>query len=277
MKILVIGDYIQDIIVVPESEIRVNTDTKASISQTGGGSAANVAAWAAHSGADVTFTGCVNSNDVEKVTAELNKYSVKTSLKTSDKVTGSLVVLVDGENRSMLTDRGANQDLKLAEFSSADIKEFQIIFISGYAMLNSTSEEVKQFISRAKQNSKVFVDPGSTGFIKDYGVKNFIQATSEADVLIPNEEEHSLLGNITKITLVTKGSHGVDYFDDSNALVQSWEAQNVLAIDPTGAGDAFAGGLVAEYSKTGDIVEAVPAGIACAGLAVQTIGARPQL
>ena len=277
MKILVIGDYIQDIIVVPESAIRVNTDTKASISQTGGGSAANVAAWASHSGADVTFTGCVNKNDVEKVTAELNKYSVKTNLKTSDKVTGSLVVLVDGENRSMLTDRGANQDLKLAEFSSAEIQEFEIIFISGYAMLNSTPQEVNNFISKAKQNSKVFVDPGSTGFIKDYGLDHFIEASAEADVLLPNEEEHALLGNITKITLVTKGSRGVDYFDDSNALVQSWEAQNVLAIDPTGAGDSFAGGLIAEYAKTGDIVEAVPAGIACAGLAVQTIGARPQL
>lgn len=77
--------------------------------------------------------------------------------------------------------------------------------------------------------------------------------------------------------MVTKGSHGVDYFDDSNALVQSWESQNVLAIDPTGAGDAFAGGLIAEYSKNGDLVEAIPAGVACAGLAVQTIGARPQL
>ena len=277
MKILVIGDYIQDIIVVPETKIRVNTDTKASISQTGGGSAANVATWAGHSGADVTFAGCVNRNDVDKVIAELGKFSVKTNLRVSDRVTGSLVVLVDGENRSMLTDRGANQDLKLAEFSSEEIKDYEIVFVSGYAMLNSTSEEVSNFIAMAKEHATVFVDPGSTGFINDYGLENFIKASAGVDVLLPNEQEHNLLGIIAKNTLVTKGSHGVDLLDANNQLIESWAASNVAAIDPTGAGDSFAGGLIAEYSKNGNLVEAVPAGIACAGLAVQTIGARPQL
>jgi len=277
MKILVIGDYIQDIIVVPDAQIRVNTDTTASIRQTGGGSAANVASWAAQSGVDVTFTGCVNRNDVEKVVADLNKFGVKTKLKTSERATGSLVVIVEGENRSMLTDRGANQDLKLGDLTAEDISEFQLVFISGYAMLNSTPEEVRKFISLAKQNSKVFVDPGSTGFIQDYGLENFKTATQGVDVLLPNEEEHQLLGVIATNTLLTKGSHGVDLVDGNNQTLNSWEAMNVVAIDPTGAGDAFAGGVIAEYVKTGNLVEAVPAGISCAGLAVQTIGARPQL
>ena len=65
-KLLVIGDVIDDIIVVPEHAIRPNTDTNARIEKTLGGSAANVAAWAASSGVSVNFLGCVGRDDLAR-------------------------------------------------------------------------------------------------------------------------------------------------------------------------------------------------------------------
>jgi sugar/nucleoside kinase (ribokinase family) len=114
-KILVIGDVIEDLIVIPEETIRPNTDTRAQIQKSMGGQAANVAAWVSHNGAAVNFVGCVGSADVVKLEQELKAQGIKSQLQTSDNPTGSLVVLVDGQSRSMLTDRGANQDLDLAK------------------------------------------------------------------------------------------------------------------------------------------------------------------
>ncbi len=61
--ILVIGDVIDDIIVVPAGPIRPETDTLSTIVSTQGGSAANVAAWLGSLGAAVRFVGRVGAGD----------------------------------------------------------------------------------------------------------------------------------------------------------------------------------------------------------------------
>jgi hypothetical protein len=42
------------------------------------------------------------------------------------------VVLVDGDSRSMLTDRGANQDLNL-DLINTELTQAKIVYLSGYA------------------------------------------------------------------------------------------------------------------------------------------------
>ena len=69
-KILVIGDVIEDVIVIPESEIRPNTDTNAAIHKSMGGQAANVASWLAFLGVQTRFVGCVGLSDVRKLASE---------------------------------------------------------------------------------------------------------------------------------------------------------------------------------------------------------------
>ena len=131
-KILVIGDVIEDLIVIPEESIRPNTDTKAQIQKSMGGQAANVAAWIAHNGADASFVGCVGSTDLVKLEQDLRAQGIESRLQSSSKPTGSLVVLVDGQSRSMLTDRGANKDLELAKI---DPTNFEVVYVSGYSLL----------------------------------------------------------------------------------------------------------------------------------------------
>ena len=276
-KLLVIGDVIDDIIVVPEGEIRNNTDTNATIEQTLGGSASNVASWAANQNADVTFVGCVSSNDVERVVKEFEAFGVHCDLQVSQRNTGSLVVLVQGASRSMLTDRGANQDLSLIELTEHKLVTYKYVYLSGYAILNRSVEEVQNFINTVHEaGSIIVIDPGSTGFIKDYGISKFKEAVSGVDILLPNHEEFELLGVIAKTTLVTKGEQGVDLYIDG-VLKESFSAPVVESIDPTGAGDSFAGGLLAGLSKGLEMRNAIAAGINCAAMAVTTIGARPKL
>ena len=278
-RVLVIGDVIDDIIVVPTEAIRTNTDTDASIVNTLGGAASNMASWAAHTGAEVTFIGCVGSSDQERVKAQFEKYNVHTELQISEtKQTGTLIVLVDGANRSMLTDRGANRELSFETLTEEYLSDFAYVFLSGYSLFGREVTEIQSLIERVQDAGALLVlDPGSTGYIKDFGVEKFKEAINGVDILLPNEEEFELLSTTpAHICIVTKGAAGVDLYIEG-IKTNSFEAEKVSAVDPTGAGDAFAGSLVANLSLGEELNSAIALATKTAALAVTTIGARPTL
>lgn len=283
-KILVIGDVIEDLIVIPEEKIRPNTDTKAQIQKSMGGQAANVAAWVSHKGAVVSFVSCVGSSDVAKIEQDLLAQGIDCNLQASSKPTGSLVVLVDGQSRSMLTDRGANQDLDLAKI---DPTGFGIVYVSGYSLLGKSFQEVSDFANKVKSAGALLViDPGSYGFIKDHGVENFRKLIGLADIAFPNQEEQDLLELSGKVRLnvVTSGHHGAKAYKSDGEVVEVASIDSKL-VDPTGAGDAFCGGFIAQLAKEPEfqklsseaVANALKAGAETGSQAVSTMGARPEV
>jgi len=281
-KILVIGDVIEDVIVIPESEIRPNTDTKSAIHKSMGGQAANVASWLAFLGVQTRFVGCVSSTDVRKLDAELEQNGIEAALQSSAKPTGSLVVLVQGDSRSMLTDRGANLDLDLR---AIDPTGFAAVYLSGYSLLGRGLEEIKEFAARVRQAGGLLaIDPGSYGFIKDHGVEKFKELISEADLIFPNLEEDQLLEltGVVALNVVTKGQNGAEahWANGHSAEVAGQETES---IDPTGAGDAFCAGFLASlvagevFQELGlEMVQmALKSGVEAGSKAVQLVGARP--
>jgi sugar/nucleoside kinase (ribokinase family) len=238
-----------------------------------------MASWASHAGADATFIGCVASRDEQRVTKEFEAFGVYAQLQTSQtKPTGSLVVLVDGDSRSMLTDRGANKELSLEALTIEYLSDFSYVFLSGYTLFGRSEAEIKNFIFRVQDAGALLaIDPGSTGYIKDFGVEEFKRAVNGVDILLPNEEEFELLTTQTAhITIVTKGSKGVDLYIEG-IKTNSFDAPKVEAIDPTGAGDAFAGSLIAYLAQGEELNQAIAKATTTAASAVTTIGARPQL
>ena len=281
-KILVIGDVIEDVIVIPESEIRPNTDTNSTIHKSMGGQAANVASWLAYLGVQTRFVGCVGLTDVRKLDAELSQHGIETALQSSAKPTGSLVVLVQGESRSMLTDRGANLDLNLR---AIDPSGFAAVYLSGYSLLGRTIDEIRDFAERVRScGALLAIDPGSYGFIQDHGVEEFRKLISQADLIFPNLEEDQLLelsGSIA-LNVVTQGQKGASAtWANGKRIEVSGLATN--SIDPTGAGDAFSAGFLASLVAGSNFQElgpelvqmALESGIAAGSRAVQLVGARP--
>ena len=281
-KILVIGDVIEDVIVIPESEIRPNTDTKSAIHKSMGGQAANVASWLAFLGVQTRFVGCVGLTDVRKLDAELKQNGIESALQSSAKPTGSLVVLVQGDSRSMLTDRGANLDLNLR---AIDPSGFAAVYLSGYSLLGRGLDEIKDFAARVRQAGAVLaIDPGSYGFIEDHGVEEFKELISEADLIFPNLEEDQLLGlsGVVALNVVTKGQNGAQahWANGQSVEVAGLETES---IDPTGAGDAFCAGFLARlvagegFQDLGlEMVQmALKSGVEAGSKAVQLVGARP--
>ena len=281
-KILVIGDVIEDVIVIPESEIRPNTDTNSAIHKSMGGQAANVASWLAFLGVQTRFVGCVGLTDVRKLAAELEQNGIEAALQSSAKPTGSLVVLVQGASRSMLTDRGANLDLNLR---SIDPTGFAAVYLSGYSLFGRALGEIKDFAARVKQAGALLaIDPGSYGYIKDHGLEDFKELISEADLIFPNLEEDQLLGlsGVVALNVVTKGQNGAEAHWASG---QSVEVAGLAteSIDPTGAGDAFCAGFLASLVAGEGFQDLAPemvqmalkSGVEAGSKAVQLVGARP--
>jgi sugar/nucleoside kinase (ribokinase family) len=289
MRVVVFGDVIDDVIATPSGAIRQDTDTPATIERRGGGSAANMATWLATLGPSVDFVGRVGVLDLERHTRVLREAGVRPML-AGDHVlpTGTIVILVDGDKRSMLTERGANAALDPDSVSDAILAGASALHFTGYSLFGK-SETVgfTRLIKRAKSRGvHVSVDAGSAGFMEDFGAKRFLAAIAGADLLFPSLDEGKTLTGLDDpqaiakklakcfpVVALTLGSAGVIVASKGDPItVDVVEAKTV---DPTGAGDAFCAGFLAEWIGSRDARAAAEAGAALAARAVGVIGGRP--
>ncbi len=274
MSILVVGDVIDDIVVVPSGPIRPDTDTVSAIRSVPGGSAANTAAWLATLGAEVTFVGAVNGEDVARHAALLPR----PHLTSSPNPTGAIVVLVQGEQRSMLTERGANADLDFDAIPDELIPDH--VHLTGHSMAASDGSAFARFVARAKRlGATVSVSPGSAAYIDDLGAARFAEVIAGADILFVTLAEGAALTGASELAQIAAalGDRAVLTLGRDGVLVQNSviPAVPVEVADPTGAGDAFCAGYLASWVVDGDAVAAARLGTEVAARALSRIGGRP--
>ncbi len=298
--VLVVGDVIDDVIVRPAGPVRSDTDTPAAIARVPGGSGANQAAWLAHAGARTRFVGRVGAADVARHTAVLAASGVEAVLAGDPRrPTGTIVIVVEGDARTMLTDRGANLGLTSADLPDVLLEDVSVLLISGYALFDAgVRAAVTGLARRARtRGAAVVVDPSSAGFIADVGpavLLGWLGDLGGVDLLLPNADEARLLTGGT----ATGVADAADAADAAAALrahavtvvvklgadgavvatadgVTAVPAVAATVVDPTGAGDAFAAGLLAALTSGADVVAAAHAGAVLAAHAVARTGARP--
>lgn len=317
-RALLVGDVIDDIIVVPTGPIRPDTDTTSRIARHAGGSAANTAAWLGWLGTGVDFVGRVGAGDAERHARELAAVGATAHL-TEDPAlgTGAIVILVDGEHRTMLTDRGANATLDATQVTDALLARAGILHLTGYSLFDALSPRaLRELVDRAHaHDALVSLDPGSVGFIADFGVERFRKAIAGVDVLLPNLDEGRLLAGVgpeaeapdiavallelAPAVLLTCGAAGVTIAERAGsgegrivdagqgapteraalggpaARVLSLPGEAVPTVDPTGAGDSFTAGFLADRLHDADLADAAREGQRVAAIAVSRVGARP--
>lgn len=295
-RIVVFGDVIDDVVVVPSGPIRHDTDTPSSIRQRAGGSAANAASWLGAQHAAVDFVGRVGASDVARHREILAGYGVTPHLLGDpEHPTGAIVVIVEGNSRSMLTERGANDLLSPDDVTDALLDEASVVHFTGYTIYHGEGHTdghaaVRRLFERAAARGvAVSVDPASAGSLEDFGAEAFLDIIDGAALLFPNLDEGRALTGLDEpmaiaaalaerfpIVALTLGAGGVIVVEGGGEPVRIPVVESAI-IDPTGAGDSFVAGFLASWSAHGDAVAAAKAGADVAAGAVTQVGGRPPL
>ena len=289
-RIVCFGDLIDDVLAIPLGAIRDDTDTPSSIRFTPGGSAANTASWLGWLGAPVDFVGAVAAWDRPRHEAVFAAAGVTAHLATRGALpTGTIVVIVEGDRRHMLTERGANAVLQPAAVTDDLLADAVVLHVTGHTLLNDAGAAgIAGLIRRAHDAGvTVSVAPGSAGFIADYGRDAFLAAMGGADILFPSLDEGRLLTGLQEpgaiasalaesfpTVVLTLGKDGLVIAHDGT--LDAVAAVLAPVVDPTGAGDAFCAGYLAEWVRSRDPKAAGIAGALVASRAVGVIGGRPQ-
>jgi ribokinase len=280
--IVVLGEVMVDVVARLSGPVAVGSDAPASISVGGGGSAANVAAWLAFAGARATLVARVGDDSFgADASAELRAAGVDARLVVDgEHPTGTCIVLVaPGGERSMVPDPGANLALAASDLPDSLLAAGGHLHVSGYSLVRAGPRAAAlAAISRARAaGMSVSVDPASAALL----TPDFLELASGADLLLPNEAEAEALGGVAALTarfpevVVTLGEEGALWTNGSNEERVPATALPAAPLDTTGAGDAFAAGLLAARLRGATPREALAAGCELAARAVVTPGARP--
>ncbi|MDK3256449.1 carbohydrate kinase family protein [Blastococcus capsensis] len=288
--VLVVGDVATDVVAVLSGEPAPGSDRPASIRVRGGGAGANVAVHLARAGVPVVLAGCIG-DDVAgaSLSAELADAGVRLRLRTvPGTVTGTIVSLVEpGGQRSMLADRGANLALRPPDVPAP--RPGGHLHLSGYTLLDPgpRAAGLAALAAATAAGCTSSVDPASTGPLRTYGVDRWLNDTAGVTLVLPNADEARLLNGCADVTeaaralagrhpiaVVTLGADGALWA--SGDTVVHRPARTTTVVDTTGAGDAFAAGLLGAWLTDQDCspAAALDAGLARAADVVRRPGAR---
>lgn len=294
MTIVVVGDLVTDVLVRNHGPIEVGSDTAAAIIVAGGGQAANTAAWLAHTGHPVTLVAAVGDDTAgrERV-AELAALGVRCAIRAHPGAcTGSVVVLASADERTMITDRGAALLLDPADVTAAieTTPNAAHLHLSGYPLLHAGSRPggLAALAAARQRGLTISVDAASAAPLRQVGAQTFLAWVRGTDLLLCNSDEAAVLAGpgdpeaqarrltqVVRNVVVKRGGAGA-LWCQRDGVLRSVTGAPVPVVDPTGAGDAFAAGLLAAWSCGAEPAAALEAGAELGSAAVGQVGARPR-
>ena len=246
-----------------------------------GGSAANAAAWAAAAGARSGVVGRVGDDlSGRAVRRELEERGIRASLAVdADLPTGC--VRAFGER--VIAERGANARLAPDDVPSSP--GTPAVLVSGYILLQAGSEAAGLAALERASGPWIAVDAASVRLLRGYGRDAFMEATERATVLLLNDEEALALTNSEpeqaartladryRLVCVKRGAVGAVALFEGTVLHA--EPPTAERGDGTGAGDAFAGALLAALVRGASPQAALEAACAAGAAAVASTGVWP--
>ncbi|WP_445150413.1 carbohydrate kinase family protein [Baekduia sp. Peel2402] len=292
MTIVAVGDLMVDVVAAAAEPLAHASDTEARVRWTGGGAAANVAAWLADQGVDIALVARAGDDLAGRgAVEELRAAGVETHVVLDpEHTTGTCVVVVgaDGE-RTMLPDRGANLALSPGDLPSELFVQGNHLHLSGYVLLHDGPRAAGlAALERARAaGMTISVDPASAAPLQACGPEQVLEWIGRVDALLPNADEarvltgeddpeaagRALARHVGEV-VVTLGAGGA-LWTDGHDVVFADAPGDVRVVDATGAGDAFAAGWLASWRAGATPAVALTAGCALGARAVARAGARP--
>lgn len=254
MDLVTVGDVMFDVH-VESPALAQGGDVHGRVEIQPGGTSANAAVWAAWAGASARVHAAVGDDPAGELLAEqIRLAGVEPSLVVIPGVaTGTMLVVHEAGDRSMVADRGANAMLE------ADALPEEIVagalLVSGYLLLQEpTTKTAFAAIERARA-PLVAVDLASWPLIEEFGTERLGRELGPHIAVLANEREAMALtgkeplqaardlGDRHRIVALKQGAQGAMLVIEGVPLEARAEA--IVELDPTGAGDAFDGVLLA--------------------------------
>jgi sugar/nucleoside kinase (ribokinase family) len=232
-----------------------------------GGTSANAAVWAAWAGASARVHGRVGDDLVGRVLRDsLAARGVEAVLSLDPGApTGTMLVVHEQGERSMVADRGANARLSVDDLPPS--LEAGAVLVSGYLLLQPGAHDAALAGLERAVATHVAIEAASWPLLDDFGADRFFEETAAASAVLANEREAytltglegmaaaAALGERYAVAAVKRGARGAALVVDG-ALVRS-EGEHIAEADPTGAGDAFDGVLLASLARGVEAGEAL--------------------
>jgi sugar/nucleoside kinase (ribokinase family) len=227
-----------------------------------GGCAANVAIDLIKQGAQVDILGCVGddagaailSSRFQKYGIRIEQLHVSRTLPTSRTV----ILLIEGQDRRYIHVFGANAELSGAHFQTEWLRTLELLYVGGVFVLPglgcvALAEVLERCRALGVQTVVDVIVPENCAPAKEAGLASML---SQVDYFVPNDGEAqritgeseprrqvaALLRLGARNIVVTQGEAGV------TAAIggRLWQAgaYRLAGVDPSGAGDAFASGLI---------------------------------
>ncbi|MEQ1699106.1 MAG: PfkB family carbohydrate kinase [Ilumatobacteraceae bacterium] len=274
-----VGDLVEDVVVRLHEQVNVASDTRATVIRRRGGSAANAVAAAGRAGATARFIGQVGDDPLGRsLTAELAADGADLAVRRAGR-TGTIIVMVDalGE-RTMLTDRAACT--ALAEPEPAWLADVATLHIPLYSLVGEPLASSVRTLARwqRERGGNVAVDLSSAAILEQLGRDAVMDLLRELDatVLFANELEAACMGelldpaNLGGAPIWVKQGRGPVILKVADASPVEIPAIAVADVtDTTGAGDAFAAGVLIGIEQGDDFVQATRRGHELGAAAVE--------
>ena len=282
-----VGDLVEDVVVRLHEQVNVASDTQATVIRRRGGSAANVIAAACRAGGAARFIGQVGDDATGLgLTQALLADGADLIVRRAGR-TGTVVVLVDlaGE-RTMLSDRAACTDLADPEATWLD--GLHTLHIPFYSLVGEPLATTAATLARwaAERGIRVSIDTSSVALLNQVGSAHALarMGSLRPSVVLANELEAAALGSELHpdnlggaLVIVKQGAQPATVFEAGRSP-QEVAAESVESVhDTTGAGDAFAAGLLLALADGADPVAATRRAHSVAAEAVRRASARAVL
>ena len=291
-KILVFGSFVVDLMARTPHLPAPGETVKGSLFQMGaGGKGFNQCVAAHKAGANVTMVTKLGKDSFAEValgTMRQLGMDMSKILYSNTVATGSALIMVD-ENTSqneIVVVLGSCNTITDEEVEA--LRDIMVECDYVLTQLETNVSAVERLVKLAQEtNTKVILNTAPVQPVSDDVLAN-------VELITPNEVEAEILSGIVidskenadraadwffakgvKNVLITLGGRGVYIATSKKRGIIP--AYNVKAIDTTGAGDAFNGGLVAALAEGKDLWEAAKFANALAALSVQKLGTTPSM
>lgn len=231
----------------------------ADITRCAGGSAANTIIAVADFGGKAAYAGKAASDEIGNFYFEdMRKLGVTIEVPQPDGQSGTCVILItEDAERTMLTNLAISSTLGPDDISESEIAKSKYVYVEGYLFTgDSTHAAAMKAIEVAKKNNVKVALTVSDPFLIDLKRDEFLKLIEgPVDLLFCNlDEARSLTGKEDAIdcaheihkhaenVALTLGPDGSILMHDGEVI--PIEGVDVDAIDTTGAGDMYAGGIL---------------------------------